>query len=183
MKFLIRWLAAVLLASTFGGPALADDFLAPERAFGLRAELRADGQLALRWAIAPEYHLYRDRIVLRSDDAVLPAVLPRGKREYDENFGKEMETYAGELALQLPWQGRTQGTLVVGYQGCADAGLCYPPVERRYRVDPSRPGVLMELPDGTPAQGARTGGAGSTVTNPQQVVAGPFGQRGGGGGG
>jgi len=170
MKLLIQWLAAVLLASTFGGPALADDFLAPERAFDLRAELRADGQLALRWAIAPEYHLYRDRIVLRSDDTALPAVMPRGKRKYDENFGKEMETYAGELALQLPWQGRTQGTLVVGYQGCADAGLCYPPVERRYRVDPSRPGVLVELPDGAPAQGASTGGSGSTVTNPSSTV-------------
>jgi len=166
MKFLIQWLAAVLLVSTFGGPALADDFLAPERAFDLRAELRADGQLALRWAIAPEYHLYRDRIVLRSDDTVLPAVLPRGKRKYDENFGKEMETYAGALALQLPWQGRAAGTLVVGYQGCADAGLCYPPVERRYRVDPARPGVLAELPDGAPGQAsANPGAGGSAATN------------------
>ncbi|WP_431476575.1 protein-disulfide reductase DsbD domain-containing protein [Massilia eburnea] len=67
MKFLIQWLAAVLLASALGGTALADDFLAPERAFGLRAELRTDGQLALHWTIAQEYHLYRDRITVRSD--------------------------------------------------------------------------------------------------------------------
>ncbi|WP_431476576.1 protein-disulfide reductase DsbD [Massilia eburnea] len=73
-------------------------------------------------------------------------LLPAGKRKYDENFGKEMETYADALALQLPWQGRTGGTLTVGYQGCADAGLCYPPVERRYRIDPARPGTLTELP-------------------------------------
>lgn len=146
MKFLIQWLAAVLLASALGGTALADDFLAPERAFDLRAELRTDGQLALHWTIAQEYHLYRDRITVRSDGAVLPVLLPAGKRKFDENFGKEMETYADALALQLPWQGRTGGTLTVGYQGCADAGLCYPPVERRYRIDPAQPGTLTELP-------------------------------------
>ena len=73
-------------------------------------------------------------------------MLAVGKRKYDENFGKEMETYANALALQLPWQGRTGGTLTVGYQGCADAGLCYPPVERRYRIDPAQPGTLTELP-------------------------------------
>ncbi|SFF78064.1 thiol:disulfide interchange protein DsbD [Duganella sp. CF458] len=152
MKFLIQWLAAVLLASTLGGPALADDFLAPERAFDLRTELRADGQLALHWTIAPEYHLYRDRITLRSDGAVLPVLLPPGKRKYDENFGKEMETYANALALQLPWQGHPGATLTVGYQGCADAGLCYPPVERRYRIDPARQGVLEALPETSSAE-------------------------------
>jgi thiol:disulfide interchange protein DsbD len=152
MKFLIQRLAAMLLAFMLGSPALADDFLPPERAFDLRVELRADGQLALRWAIAPEYHLYRDRITLRADDGALPVLLPRGERKYDENFGKEMETYAGELALQLPWQGRSGRTLTVGYQGCADAGLCYPPVERRYHVDPARPGVLVALPEPSAGQ-------------------------------
>jgi len=151
MKFLIQRLAAMLLAFALGTPALADDFLAPERAFNLQAELRADGQLALHWTIAPEYHLYRDRITLRADGAVLPVQLPPGKRQFDENFGKEMETYAGELALQLPWQGRSAATLTVGYQGCADAGLCYPPAERRYSVDPSRPGALAALPDAAAA--------------------------------
>jgi thioredoxin:protein disulfide reductase len=157
MKFLIQRLAALLLAFMLGSPALADDFLAPERAFDLRAELRADGQLALRWAIAPEYHLYRDRITLRTDDGALPVLLPRGKRKFDENFGKEMETYAGALALQVPWQGRAGANLIVGYQGCADAGLCYPPVERRYRIDPARPGALTELLDA--AGHATAGGA------------------------
>ncbi|MGW8393080.1 protein-disulfide reductase DsbD [Pseudoduganella sp. HUAS MS19] len=161
MKFLIQWLAAMLLAFLSGSPALADDFLAPEQAFGLRAELRADGQLALHWSIAPDYHLYRDRILLRRDGVLLPVLLPPGKRKYDENFGKEMETYAGELALQLPWQGRAGATLTVGYQGCADAGLCYPPLERRYRIDPARPGVLAALPDAVPGQTANGAGTGA----------------------
>jgi len=159
MKSLMKWLAALLLAALFGSPAIADDFLAPEQAFDLKAELRADGQLALHWTIAPEYHLYRDRITLRSDGAAVPVLLPPGKRKYDENFGKEMETYAGGLALQLPWQGSTAATLTVAYQGCADAGLCYPPAERRYRIDPAQPGMLQALPDATPGQAATVSAA------------------------
>jgi thiol:disulfide interchange protein DsbD len=133
MKLLIQWLAATLLACSLGSPALAQEFLEPEQAFALRAELRADGQLALHWSIAPQYHLYRERIALRSDGAVLPVLLPAGTRKYDENFGKEMETYTKELALQLPWKGDSVATLSVAYQGCADAGLCYPPTERPMR--------------------------------------------------
>jgi len=182
MKFLIQRLAAMLLAFALGSPALADDFLAPQQAFDLRAELRADGQLALRWTIAPEYHLYRDRITVRADGTVLPVLLPAGKRKFDENFGKEMETYAGELALQLPWQGRSGATLTVGYQGCADAGLCYPPTERRYSVDPARPGVLAVLPDAeasgaaaaaaAPAASAQaTGAAGAVVAEDDTSLA------------
>lgn len=159
MKSLMKWLAALLLAALFGSPAIADDFLAPEQAFDLKAELRADGQLALHWTIAPEYHLYRDRITLRSDGAAVPVLLPPGKRKYDENFGKEMETYAGGLALQLPWKGSTAATLTVAYQGCADAGLCYPPAERRYRIDPAQPGMLQALPDATPGQAATVSAA------------------------
>ncbi|WP_342113312.1 protein-disulfide reductase DsbD [Pseudoduganella sp. OTU4001] len=146
MKHLVHWLAALLLAAVFA-PAMADDFLAPEQAFVLHAQLDAQRQLALRWTIAPGYHLYRERISVRSDGAALPLRLPRGQRKFDENFGKEMETYAGELALQLPWQGQAPATLSVSYQGCADAGLCYPPLERRYRIDPDRPGELQALPD------------------------------------
>ena len=152
MKYLIQSLAALLLAAATGGTVLADDFLAPEQAFVLQAELRAGQQLALRWDIAPGYHLYRDRIALRGDGTALQVQLPRGLRKYDENFGKEMETYAGKVALELPWQKRSDGTLSVSYQGCADAGLCYPPAERRFRVDPARPGVLVELSDAPAAQ-------------------------------
>jgi thiol:disulfide interchange protein DsbD len=161
MKLLIQWLTGLLMACTLGSPALADDFLAPEQAFVLQTALREDGQLALQWTIAPGYHLYRDRIALRSDGTALAVTLPRGLRKYDENFGKEMETYAGQVALQLPWQGRPGGTLTVSYQGCADAGLCYPPVEVRYAIDPARPGALAALPAAAPAAATATDTAGA----------------------
>jgi thiol:disulfide interchange protein DsbD len=147
MKYLIQWLAAALMSALLAGLAHADDFLAPEQAFVLHTELKADRQLALRWTIAPGYHLYRERIAVRSGSAALPLDLPRGTSKFDENFGKEMETYAGQLSLQLPWRGAAPATLTVAYQGCADAGLCYPPAEQRYRIDPARPGVLAALPE------------------------------------
>ncbi len=145
MKQLFRWMAAlVLLASTLGRPALAaDDFLPPEQAFKPSAELRAGGIVHVTWAIAPGYHLYRDRLVFTAPQVGQPA-LPDGVRKFDSNFNKEMETYAGQLAADLPVKADAKAPFVlrVGYQGCADAGLCYPPAEVAFAVDPAAPGAL-----------------------------------------
>ena len=145
MKQLFRWMAAlILLASTLGRTAVAaDDFLPPEQAFKPGAELRAGGIVHLTWAIAPGYHLYRDRLVFDAPQVGVP-VLPDGVRKFDSNFNKEMETYAGQLAVDLPVKADAKAPFVlrVGYQGCADAGLCYPPAEVAFRVDPAAPGAL-----------------------------------------
>ncbi|WP_413673103.1 protein-disulfide reductase DsbD [Massilia cellulosiltytica] len=145
MKQIFRWMAAlVLLASTLGRSALAaDDFLPPEQAFKPSAELRAGGIVHVTWAIAPGYHLYRDRLVFTAPQVGQPT-LPDGVRKFDSNFNKEMETYAGQLAADLPVKADAKSPFVlrVGYQGCADAGLCYPPAEVAFAVDPAAPGAL-----------------------------------------
>ncbi|MCS0629338.1 protein-disulfide reductase DsbD [Telluria mixta] len=145
MKQLFRWMAAlILLASTLGRTAVAaDDFLPPEQAFKPSAELRTGGIVHVTWAIAPGYHLYRDRLVFDAPQVGVPA-LPDGVRKFDSNFNKEMETYAGQLAADLPVKtdAKTPFVLRVGYQGCADAGLCYPPAEVAFTVDPAAPGAL-----------------------------------------
>jgi thiol:disulfide interchange protein DsbD len=145
MKHLFRWMAAlVLLACAAAQPARADDdFLPPEQAFKLSAELRPGGIVHLAWAIAPGYHLYRDRLVFTAPQVGQPA-LPDGVRKFDSNFNKEMETYAGQLAADLPMKADANQPFVlrVGYQGCADAGLCYPPAEVAFQVDPAAPGAL-----------------------------------------
>jgi thiol:disulfide interchange protein DsbD len=152
MKTVMKWMAALALLAQLmplaSGPArAADDFLAPEQAFALAAELRRDpgGQsvVHLAWTIAPGYHLYRDRLVFDGAQ-VTPPALPAGARKFDENFGKEMETYTGTLAVDLPVKAGTAApfALKVGYQGCADAGLCYPPAEVALNVDPAAPGAI-----------------------------------------
>jgi thiol:disulfide interchange protein DsbD len=159
MKHLFRWMATlILLAGTLGRTAnAADDFLPPEQAFKLSAELRAGGTVHLAWAIAPGYHLYRDRLVFTAPQVGQPA-LPDGVRKFDSNFNKEMETYAGQLAadLAVKAEAKTPFVLRVGYQGCADAGLCYPPAEVAFTVDPTAPGALKfatsDVPPVAPAQ-------------------------------
>jgi thiol:disulfide interchange protein DsbD len=146
--------AFILLACTLGRTAsAADDFLPPEQAFRLSAELRTGGTVQLAWAIAPGYHLYRDRLVFTAPQVGQPA-LPDGVRKFDSNFNKEMETYAGQLAADLPLKAdvKTPFVLRVGYQGCADAGLCYPPAEVAFTVDPAAPGALkLASADAAPA--------------------------------
>ncbi|HEY1151896.1 MAG TPA: protein-disulfide reductase DsbD [Pseudoduganella sp.] len=144
MRQLLSWLCAGLLVLGFS-PALAEDFLPPEQAFVLKAELRDARSVTLRWTMPPGYHLYRERLSF-SGPGVQPPRLPAGVRKFDENFGKEMETYCGALELSVPVQGAGPFTLTVGYQGCADAGLCYPPVTTAFRIDPAHPGALAALP-------------------------------------
>jgi thiol:disulfide interchange protein DsbD len=150
MRQLIGWIVPVVLLALLacGLAQAADDFLPPEQAFRLRAELRDSARggrmVHLAWAIAPGYHLYRDRLVFDSPQLGAPA-LPQGARTFDSNFDKEVETYAGHLAADLPVKSGTQAPFVlrVAYQGCADEGLCYPPAEAAFKVDPAAPGVLQ----------------------------------------
>ena len=157
MTHFFRWMAAlVLLACAAAQPARADDdFLPPEQAFKPSAELRPGGSVHLVWAIAPGYHLYRDRLVFTAPQVGQPA-LPDGVRKFDSNFNKEMETYAGQLAADLPVKAdaRQPFVLRVGYQGCADAGLCYPPAEVAFKVDPAAPGALQLAAADAPATAA-----------------------------
>ncbi|MQA38702.1 protein-disulfide reductase DsbD [Rugamonas aquatica] len=148
---LMAMLVAVIALAT---GARADDFLEPEQAFQLKGELVDAHTVRLSWAIAPGYHLYRDRLSFKADGAQIAApALPAGLRKFDANFNKEMETYQDSLVVSLPLTAAAAFTLQVGYQGCADAGLCYSPATQSYRVDPSAPGklVAVDAPAAAPA--------------------------------
>jgi thioredoxin:protein disulfide reductase len=149
----LHWLCALWLALCIA-PAMAQDFLPPEQAFVLQVEQRDAQTVSLHWSIPAGYHLYRERLSFKGA-GIEPPALPAGTRKYDENFGKEMETYYKSLDLSLKAAGPT--TLTVGYQGCADAGLCYPPMERSFRIDPAKPGAVAEVP-------ADAGAAATAVT-------------------
>ncbi|MEA3110492.1 MAG: thioredoxin:protein disulfide reductase, partial [Caballeronia sp.] len=61
--------------------------------------------------------------------------LPAGKVHFDQTFNKDVETYRGELVIRIPVK-QVSGPfdIAVTSQGCADQGICYPPMERVYRV-------------------------------------------------
>jgi thiol:disulfide interchange protein DsbD len=142
-------LVVAMMALVFGAEARAGDFLEPDQAFQLKAETVDAHTVRLSWTIAAGYHLYRDRLSFNAADKQVGAPsLPSGLRKFDTNFNKEMETYQDRLVVDLPMTAAAPFTLQVGYQGCADAGLCYSPAVQSYRVDPAKAGALTPVDAG-----------------------------------
>ncbi|GGD33390.1 protein-disulfide reductase DsbD family protein [Pseudoxanthomonas indica] len=123
-------------------------------------------RIEVQWKIADGYYLYRHRTsveVSAGDFAAQPLQLPKGKAYHDEFFG-DVETYRGSLNAVLPGKagaGASQVTIKIKYQGCADAGVCYPPQTRSLSVSlPAADGADATrafVPLGA-AGGARAGG-------------------------
>ncbi|WP_223435030.1 MULTISPECIES: protein-disulfide reductase DsbD [unclassified Pseudomonas] len=100
------------------------EFLPVEKAFAFTSERLESGETQLYWQITDGYYLYQKRLKFDGLPAELHPVLPEGESHSDEFFG-EQPVYRQGLELKIP-AGAT-GQIKVGFQGCADAGLCYPP--------------------------------------------------------
>ena len=159
MSPIVAW--ALPLAVLFAGasaPTSADPkLLEPERAFAFSVQAVDDKTIEARFAIANGYYLYREKLKFAVEPAVLAGapVLPPGKIKHDEFFGN-VETYRGVLAVRLPLEGAKAGTTVTvkaESQGCADAGVCYPPQVQRLTVAlPARGAGPGEPVNATPAK-------------------------------
>jgi len=108
--------------------------LPPEQAFPVTLHSVAEDVLVVRFETAPGYYLYRDR--LDFDSATVS--LPDGVTIEDPNFGI-MEVYRApfEAYLQLPEPPVSRETVRIGFQGCSDSGLCYPPMQAQFVADGS----------------------------------------------
>jgi thiol:disulfide interchange protein DsbD len=141
MNSLRLWAALGSLLGLLAAPLVAaqDDFLPPDQAFGYTAS--SDGrEVVVRWSVQPGYYLYRKRMGLGSPDAgvtVGAPVYPKGELHTDEYFGEQV-VFRGDFAVRAPITlpaGTTRFNLDLKLQGCADAGLCYPPTTWRTAVD------------------------------------------------
>jgi len=140
MKLLARG-AALCALLWLSLPAFAldeKDLLPVDQAFALTASAPERGQIQLQFKIAPGYYLYRHRTSVKADPAFNAGALqmPAGNKHHDDFFG-EVETYRERLQATLPGAPTdAAGTisLEVRYQGCADAGVCYPPQKRTVQV-------------------------------------------------
>ena len=115
------------------------EFLPVREAYRLDGALTADGQLRLYWQIADGYYLYQHMFKVRHADGPAPANLsisfPPALDKTDEFFGDVSVYYdEADLTAALP-DDATRLTLAITYQGCADAGLCYPPETEHLLVD------------------------------------------------
>ena len=123
---------AILLAALLPAPAWGQiKLLEPERAFAFSVQAIDEKTVEARFSIASGYYLYREKLKFAVEPATLAGtlVLPPGKVKDDPFFGN-VETYRGRLVVRLPLDGAQPGdkvTVKAESQGCADAGVCYPP--------------------------------------------------------
>ena len=152
LALLVPLFAALLwsLGVAMNAAQAQDDFLDPEDAFRFSAAMSAPGTLDLHYAIAPEYYMYRERFELHAPEGVVAeASYPPGLVKYDPTFEKDMEVYYGEVTVrvQLGQGGAEEAnpgtpiTFGITSQGCADAGLCYPPETRELQITLSESGT------------------------------------------
>ena len=104
------------------------DFLPAEQAFVFSTEPLPSGETRLQWKITDKYYLYKKRLKFEGLDAAHTPPLPEGLAHSDEFFGAT-EVYRDRLELLIPANAR--GQIKVSWQGCADAGLCYPPQSQK----------------------------------------------------
>lgn len=129
--------------------ATQTDFLPVEKAFRFTWERLDDGQVQLRWQIAPGYYLYQKRLRFDGLDPALQPQLPPGESHSDEFFG-ESQVYRQSLELTLP--AAAAGQLRLGWQGCADAGLCYPPQSQALDLGGTGPAAAVAGTSGEVAE-------------------------------
>ncbi len=129
----LRWLfLAVLLLAGAHAARAADEFLDPEVAFTLAAKAQGDRSVELSFTVAPGYYLYGEQFKVVATDATLGTPSrPPGKIKFDETFQKDVESYRGTVRILVPVeQAGARLRIIATNQGCADKGLCYPPMER-----------------------------------------------------
>lgn len=149
----------LMLVMLCAGPARAQDFLPVDQAFQVAVTASGPRALQVGFTLAPAVYLYRERFeatLQLAGQAPQPLRwdLPPGVTKHDPNFGRDLEVYHGDVAgsLGLPAGAGGAGAgaggeaiLTVGYQGCADAGLCYPPQKRRFLISLDAQGQILSV--------------------------------------
>jgi thiol:disulfide interchange protein DsbD len=140
LKFIQRWvyaLVALLLLFT-SNPLLGDTKptpLAADQAFTFSASATNSQMIVLHWTLAPTYYLYRDRISFKPQDPdqvqLGQPIFPTSVTKQNPEVGN-FKVYQNEVEIPIPVIKPTGGNvnLLVTYQGCSEAGFCYPPITK-----------------------------------------------------
>lgn len=129
-KLLLSTLRSLLCVVPLFAQA-AEEFLPPEEAFRFEARAADARTVEVVFQVVDGYYLYREQFKFAADGGARlgAAVIPAGKVKFDETFGKDVETHRGRVVIRLPVEAAPASfKLTVTSQGCADAGLCYPPM-------------------------------------------------------
>lgn len=158
-RVMVLFIACAALGTGLARVAHADDFLDPSVAFRFSATERPK-EVDVHFKVADGYYLYRERFqfAVKNGTATLGAAqLPQGHVKFDPTFQKNVETYRGDLTIPVPVQSASGPfDLVVTSQGCADAGICYPPAEHVYHVEGAALSASAGAGDAAQSAGAST---------------------------
>jgi thiol:disulfide interchange protein DsbD len=136
-------LVALFSAQVFAAP----DFLPPEKAFRVEATwVENSNQVEIEFLPAKGYYIYQES--LKFDAGTQPGklysirpVLPQGIEKFDETFQKKLQIYKQAFLVLLDIKSEPSKPihLQVTLQGCAEAGICYPPMTLKFLL--AAPGV------------------------------------------
>ncbi len=146
---------AALVAGANGGSTGGSSFPPPDQVFRFSAQAKDAKTLALHWGITPGFYLYRQKFDIKSDnpDVQLGTPdFPQGEIKNDQYLGTS-EIYKQDVDVLVPVTVTNNAStfrLTVSYQGCAEAGLCYPPQTKTQDIDLAAAGA----PAATPAAAA-----------------------------
>jgi thiol:disulfide interchange protein DsbD len=143
----MSWLAAAVAWLALAQPALLqsawakDDFLAPQDAYRYTIDAEGD-RIVVHWKVAKGYYLYKKKMAVASTMATVQLAepqWPKGEDHTDDYFGTQ-EIYRGNVEVPVAFTVHSgerpkKLALELKLQGCADAGLCYPPQRWKTEID------------------------------------------------
>lgn len=146
MRKIFLLILLVISSNVFG-----DDFLPPEEAFKAVAtwnikksvgQVNSVADIEITVAPVAGYYIYRESLKLhvvnqpQNAKEVISINLPKGKIKFDENFGKKLEVYPSpfQIAATYGQADLSRLTLEMELQGCADKGICYPPMKMQFKL-------------------------------------------------
>jgi thiol:disulfide interchange protein DsbD len=114
------------------------EFLPPDKAFKMSVTNIGEKKILIDWQIEKGYYLYMGMFEFSTDQEnvkITKAQMPDGTKKVDEFFGN-VDVYYNSTSAELTFDKINKNTnLIVTYQGCADAGLCYPPIKKIISLD------------------------------------------------
>ncbi|MBU3540553.1 protein-disulfide reductase DsbD [Polynucleobacter sp. UB-Tiil-W10] len=151
-SFLAKIFALLLFLSA---PVFAaQDFLPPEKAFRAEATwIENSNQIEIELLPAKGYYIYQESLKFEAGIQAGKLIksrplLPLGIEKFDETFQKKLQVYKGPFLVFLdikPIVGKPIHVEVT-LQGCAEAGICYPPMTLKFLL--TGPGVRAgPIPD------------------------------------
>ena len=154
----VRLVFILVSSAALSGFVSAKEFLPPEKAFIVEATwLTNTNQIAIEYRPVAGYYIYQESLQYRlfiNDQPATPKSIeiPRGVEKFDETFGKKMEIFPKPFEVLLGFIQTPQSgiRLEIDLQGCADGGICYPPMTYQYFI--AAPGVrVAPIPEGDAA--------------------------------